>query len=48
MHSNYHSMGFGSELGKAMINYMFNEGGIDKIETSSAIINSASWKIIKN
>ena len=44
---NYHSMGLGSELAKAMINYMFNEVGIDKIETSAAIINPASWKIME-
>jgi len=45
--SNYHSMGFGSELSYAMINYMFNEVGIDKIETSAAISNPASWKIME-
>ena len=42
----YQGMGYGTEAAKAMIDYMFNEVGIDEIRTGAAIINPASWKIM--
>ena len=42
----YQGMGYGTEAAKAMIEYMFNEVGIDEIRTGAAIINPASWKIM--
>lgn len=45
--SRYHSMGLGTEAAKLMLNYMFNEVGIEKIETCAAIDNPASWKIME-
>ncbi|MDD2470112.1 MAG: GNAT family N-acetyltransferase [Bacilli bacterium] len=47
LNSNYHNFGFGTEAAKAMLNYMFNEVGIDRIETSSAVDNLASWKLME-
>ena len=41
---NYHGIGYGSE---AMIDYMFKEVQIDKIETCAATDNLASWKIME-
>lgn len=43
----YHGKGLGSEAARLMIDYMFNEVCIDKIETSAAIENPASWKIME-
>ena len=43
----YHGKGLGTEAAKLMIDYMFNEVCIDKIETSAAIENPASWKIME-
>lgn len=45
--SRFHGRGFGSEAAKMMMDYMFNEVGIRKIETSAAIVNSPSWKIME-
>lgn len=45
--SRYHGMGFGTEAAKLMLDYMFYEVGIKKIETCAAIENSASWKIME-
>lgn len=45
--SRYQSMGFGTESAKAMLNYMFNEVEIDKIITSVAVDNPASWKLME-
>lgn len=45
--SRFHGRGFGSEAAKRMLDYMFNEVGIRKIETSAAIVNSPSWKIME-
>lgn len=45
--SRFHGRGFGSEAAKAMLDYMFNEVEIRKIETSAAIVNPASWKIME-
>ena len=44
---NYHGMGYGSEAARAMIDYMFKEVQIDKIETCAATDNIASWKIME-
>ena len=44
---NYHGMGYGSEAARAMIDYMFKEVQIDKIETCAATDNLASWKIME-
>ncbi|MDY4858611.1 MAG: GNAT family N-acetyltransferase, partial [Bacilli bacterium] len=44
---NYHGMGYGSEAARAMIDYMFKEIQIDKIETCAATDNLASWKIME-
>lgn len=43
----YHGKGLGTEAAKLMVDYMFNEVCIDKIETSAAIENPASWKIME-
>lgn len=45
--SAYHGMGYGTEAAKLMIDYMFKEVGIEKIETSAAIVNPSSWKIME-
>lgn len=45
--SNYHGMGYGYEAAKKMIDYMFKEVEIDKIETCAAIDNIASWRIME-
>ena len=44
---NYHGMGYGSEAARAMIDYMFKEVQIDKIETCAVTDNLASWKIME-
>ena len=44
---NYHGIGYGSEAARAMIDYMFKEVQIDKIETCAATDNLASWKIME-
>lgn len=45
--SRYQGMGFGTEAAKLMLDYMFYEVGIEKIETCAAIENPASWKIME-
>lgn len=45
--SKYHGMGLGTEAAKEMLDYMFYEVNIDKIETCAAIENIASWKIME-
>ena len=45
--SNYHRMGYGSEVAKAVLDYMFKEVRIDKIETCVATDNIASWRVIE-
>ncbi len=45
--SQYHGKGYGTEAAKLMLNYMFCEVGIKKIETCVAIENPASWKIVE-
>ena len=43
----YQGKGYGTEAAIAMIDYMFNEVGIEKIITGAAIINKPSWKIME-
>lgn len=43
----YQGFGYGTEAAKAMIEYMFNEVGINEIRTGAAVINSASWRIME-
>lgn len=45
--SRYQGMGFGTEAVKLMLDYMFYEVEIEKIETFAAIENPASWKIME-
>lgn len=40
-------MGYGSEVAKAVLDYMFKEVQIDKIETCVATDNIASWRVIE-
>lgn len=44
---NYQGLGFGSEAAKKMLDYMFKEVLIRKVETSAAMINVPSWKIME-
>ena len=39
--------GYGSEAAKKMLDYMFNDVEIRKIETSAATANASSWKIME-
>ena len=39
--------GYGVEAAEAGIKYMFDHVGITSIETSSAIVNEASWKLME-
>ena len=39
--------GYAYEAAYKVLNYMFNEVEINKIETSAAIINEASWKLME-
>lgn len=39
--------GYGTEAAVAMLDFMFNEVGIEKIKTSAAEINAGSWGIMK-
>lgn len=45
--SSYHNKGLCTEAVKLMLNYMFYEVEIDKIETSAAIVNPVSWHIME-
>lgn len=47
INSQYQGMGLGTEAAKLMLDYMFYEVGIEKIETCAAIENPASWKIME-
>lgn len=47
INSQYQGMGMGTEAAKLMLDYMFYEVGIEKIETCAAIENPASWKIME-
>lgn len=43
----YQGNGYGTEAAEAMVDYMFLECEIEKIVTSAAICNPASWKIME-
>jgi len=45
--SSYQHNGYCTEAGYAMLDYMFNEVGIEKIITGCADINESSWKILE-
>lgn len=47
INSQYQGIGLGTEAAKLMLDYMFYEVGIEKIETCAAIENPASWKIME-
>lgn len=44
---NYQGQGYGTEVAKTILDFMFNEVEINKIITSAAIINPASWKLME-
>ena len=44
---NFRGNGYGTEVAKAMIDFMFLECDIEEIVTGTAICNSASWKIME-
>lgn len=39
--------GYATEAAKAILDFMFNEVQIDKIQTSAAVTNQASWKLME-
>ena len=43
----YQRKGYAYEATSKMLDYMFNEVGIDSIETCAAIINPASWLLME-
>lgn len=43
----YQGKGYAYETAKNILDYMFNNVGIERIETSAAAINPASWKIME-
>ncbi len=43
----YQGHGYASEAAFTMLDYMFNEVGIEEIKTSAAKINIGSWKIME-
>lgn len=43
----YQGKGYGTEAARAMLDFMFNECEIEKIETGAAVSNPASWKIME-
>jgi len=43
----YQRQGYAFEAASAVLDFMFNECEIDKIVTSAAIVNSASWKLME-
>lgn len=43
----YHRQGYGNELASAVLDFMFNEVEIDRIETSAAINNPGSWGLME-
>lgn len=44
----YQGYKYGKEAAKRMIDFMFNDVGINEIRTGAAIDNPASWKIMEN
>lgn len=47
IHPKFQGKGYATEAAKAMLDYMFNEINITKIETGAAILNPASWHIME-
>ena len=43
----YQRQGYGKELATAVLDFMFNEVEIDRIETSAATINPGSWGLME-
>ena len=43
----YQGKGYGTEAARVMLDFMFNECEIEKIETGAAVSNPASWKIME-
>lgn len=43
----YQGNGYGFEAAKAMLDYMFCEVKISKINTGAAVVNPASWKLME-
>ena len=43
----YHRHGYGYELASAVLDFMFNEVEIDRIETSASVINHGSWGLME-
>ena len=43
----YQGNGYATEAAFAVLNFMFNSVEIEKVETSAAIINQGSWKIME-
>lgn len=43
----YQRQGYAYEAASAVLDFMFNECEIDKIVTSAAIVNPASWKLME-
>lgn len=43
----YQGQGLGTEAATAVLEFMFNEVEIDRIETSAAIINVGSWRVME-
>lgn len=47
LNTKYQGKGYGTEASKAVINYMFNQVNITKIDTCAAKENIASWKLME-
>ena len=43
----FQGKGIGTEVSKKVVDYMFKEVGINKIETCAAITNPASWRLME-
>ena len=43
----FQGKGIGTEVSKKLVDYMFKEVGIEKIETCAAITNTASWRLME-
>lgn len=43
----YQGLGYGTEAADEVVKYMFEVVGIEKIDTSAAIINPGSWRIME-
>lgn len=43
----YQGLGYATEAAEAILDYMFNEVGIDEIRTGAAVDNPASWRLME-